>query len=177
MADSHGIRRILVGAFAVLLASCGGSEDVPEEATDTAETELPEAPPPDVQPVKSPQPPEPEPGATSREGLIEREPCDGSQTCVSLGSVSVGHGSPGIDVYFDPERDDEITRWSATLGGVINCVEAGQDLGGCVASSDASETCRSEFVRLSDAGGDRAAFEAVFLTPGSPCRPEEEVSP
>jgi hypothetical protein len=45
-----------------------------------------------------------------------------------------------------------------------------------VAASDASETCRGEFVRLADAGGDRAAFEAVFLTPGSPCRPEE-VSP
>ena len=168
-----------MASLAIWLTGCGGGEtpDVPEPAEpDPIVAEIPQ---PEAQPPKTPRAPDPEPETASapREGLIRRQPCDGSETCERLGAVSVGHGEAGIEVYFDPHRDDEITRWSRTIGGVISCVDGGRDLGGCVAASDASETCRSEFVRLADAGGDRAAFEAVFLTPGSPCRPDEEVTP
>lgn len=173
-------RLVFVGGLAIWLAGCGGGET--PDAPETAEPDSPviETPRPDVQPVKTPRPPDreddPQTADTPREGLIRRQPCNGSETCERLGAVSVGHGEAGIEVYFDPERDDAITRWSRTIGAVIACVDGGRDLGGCVAASDANETCRGEFVRLADAGGDRAAFEAVFLTPGSPCRPEE-VSP
>ena len=102
-----------------------------------------------------------------------RQPCGGSDGCTQIATVSQAHGEPAIGLYYDPERNDAIVRWSATLAGVIDCADGGGSLGECVAASDAEDQCKAEFGRLSALGGDAAAFDAVFLTPGSPCRPEE----
>jgi len=174
------IRAGLAGAMMLGLAACGGGGETPAPE-ETAQLETPDDAAPAPPPVKTPQPetletPEPADPA-NRPGLTRRAPCGGSETCEMLGEVSVGHGAPGVQIYFDPERDDAIVQWSRTLSGVIDCVESGDDLGACVAASDAAEMCKTEFVRLADAADDRAAFEAVFLTPGSPCRPAEEVQP
>ena len=103
----------------------------------------------------------------------ERQPCGGSDGCTQIATVSQAHGEPAIGLYYDPERNDAVVRWSATLAGVIDCADGGGSLGDCVADSDAEDQCKAEFDRLSALGGDAAAFDAVFLTPGSPCRPEE----
>lgn len=102
-----------------------------------------------------------------------RQPCGGSEGCTQIATVSQAHGEPAIGLYYDPDRNDAVVRWSATLAGVMDCADGGGALGECVAVSDAEDACKAEFDRLSAMGGDAAAFDAAFLTPGSPCRPEE----
>lgn len=137
---------------ACLLTACGGGE--PED--DAAE----QGPPAEVDVM-----------ADAREPASQ--PCGGSDGCTQIATVSQAHGEPAIGLYFDPERNNAVVRWSATLAGVIDCADGGGSLGDCVAASDAEDQCKAEFDRLSALGGDAAAFDAVFLTPGSPCRPEE----
>ena len=144
---------VVVSAAACLLAGCGG-RDEPDPAPH-AESEIAAE---DV--ANTPASP-------------ARQPCGGSEGCSQLATVAQAHGEPAIGLYFDPDRNDAVVRWSATLAGVIDCADGGGALGECVAASDADEACKTEFDRLSAMGGDAAAFDAVFLTPGSPCRPEE----
>lgn len=140
---------VVVSAVTCLLAACGGGD-----APDPAQPSDPEIA------VDSPAPP-------------ARQPCGGSEGCTQIATVSQAHGEPAIGLYYDPDRNDAVVRWSATLAGVIDCADGGGALGECVAASDADDACKGEFDRLSAMGGDAAAFDAVFLTPGSPCRPEE----
>ena len=142
----------IVIAAACLLAGCGGGEP---------DNDAPQPFPPAEVDVM----------ADAREPA--RQPCGGSEGCTQIATVSQAHGEPAIGLYYDPERNDAVVRWSATLAGVIDCADGGGSLGECVAASDAEDQCKAEFDRLSALGGDAAAFDAVFLTPGSPCRPEE----
>ena len=102
-----------------------------------------------------------------------RQPCGGSPTCVNAGSISGGHGAPGIEIYYDPERNDAIVRWGNALGGIVACADGGNTLGACVAAAAVEQSCKDEFVRLSGLADELAAFDAVFLTAGGPCRPED----
>ncbi|MEN0653984.1 MULTISPECIES: hypothetical protein [Hyphobacterium] len=122
---------------------------------------------------------EPDPAPQAGSGIAvevtdpARQPCGGSARCTQIATVAQAHGEPAIGLHYDPGRNDAVVRWSATLAGVIDCADGGGVLGECVAASDAEDQCKAEFDRLSALGGDAAAFDAVFLTPGSPCRPEE----
>tara|TARA_R110002072_G_scaffold44289_5_gene124014 strand:+ start:650 stop:1117 length:468 start_codon:yes stop_codon:yes gene_type:complete len=139
-------------AAVLLLAGCGGSGD----AVDPAEPPLDDA----ATDTASSTPP-------------SERPCGGSSTCVNAGSVSLGHGEAFVQLHVDPERNDAVTRWGRSLGDIIDCVDGGQAMRACVAASDSREDCKAEFVRLADLGGEFAAFDAVFLTAGGLCRPEE----
>lgn len=102
-----------------------------------------------------------------------RPPCGGSTTCQNAGSISGAHGQPAIDIYYDPERNDAIVRWGSALSGVIACADEGDTITACVGAAPFEQSCKDEFDRLSALADELAAFDAVFLTEGSPCRPQE----
>ena len=102
-----------------------------------------------------------------------RPPCGGSSTCENAGSISGGHGQPTVEIYYDPERDDAIVRWGRALGGIIACADNGDTITTCVAAAPVEQSCKDEFDRLVGLANELAAFDAVFLTAGSPCRPQE----
>ena len=138
-------------------------------------------PDPDTPVAPVPDPASPEPAAPDPQGMTvgtltaseSRPPCGGSSTCVHAGSISGGHGEPGIEVHYDPERNDAIVRWGHALGGVISCADGGSTITACVAESPFDQSCKDEFDRLSGLADELAAFDAVFLTAGSRCRPQE----
>ena len=102
-----------------------------------------------------------------------RPPCGGSATCQNAGSISGGAGQPAVDIFYDPERDDAIVRWGNALGGVIACADGGDTITACVDAAPFEQSCKDEFDRLSALADELAAFDAVFLTAESPCRPQE----
>lgn len=132
-------------APALLLSACGSNEPAADEMAVASET-----------------------------GDSERQPCGGSAGCEQIATIAQAHGEPAVGLYYDPDRNDAIVRWGNTLAAVMDCADGGTALDACVAGSDADETCKSEFARLTAIGGESAAFEAVFLMPGSPCRPGED---
>ena len=139
------LRVCLVGSV-LLLAGCGGSDPTPSSD--------------EVQPANNPT-------------ETSSAPCGGSSTCVNAGSVSLGHGEAFVQLHVDPERNDAITRWGNVLGDIIDCVEGGRDMSACVSASNSEDNCKAEFARLAGLGGENAAFDAVFLTEGGLCRPQE----
>lgn len=157
MAQSIAGPAIGLIAAASLLAGCGGGDPdgEPPEPLETAETEIAAD-----ETADTPVPP-------------ARQPCGGSDNCAQIATVAQAHGEPAIGLFYDPERNDAVVRWSTTLAGMIDCADGGGALGECVTASDAGDECKAEFERLTALGGETAAFDAVFLTPGSPCRPEE----
>ena len=186
MSVSGFVRVIIVGTMAVWLSACGGDGDTPDHETPVAaeiiEPEAPADPVPETMPVKVPPggvvesvaEPEPETQAAIPNPPIDpRPPCGGSETCVNAGSVSAGHGGAAIEVHFDPERNDAIVRWGNALGNIMDCADGGETIAACVAVADVDPSCKEEFDRLTDLANEIAAFDAVFLTTGSPCRPEE----
>lgn len=183
MAVSGFVRVMIVGSMAVWLTACGGGGDAPDaETPDIAEVIEPEVPPasePEPVPVKLPQgdvQPAAEaerPAAIPNPPIEPRPPCGGSDTCVHAGSVSGGHGEPGIELYYDSERNDAIVRWGNALGEIMDCADGGETIAACVAVAEVAQSCKDEFDRLTGLANEIAAFDAVFLTTGSPCRPEE----
>ena len=184
MSVSGFVRIIIVGTIAVWLSACGGGGDTPDDqptdVVEVIEPETPTDPEPDIVPVKIPpsgvvEPvAEPEPAAAIPNPPIDpRPPCGGSETCVNAGSVSAGHGGPAIEIHFDPERNDAIVRWGNALGEIMDCADGGETIAACVAVAEVEQSCKDEFDRLTGLANEIAAFDAVFLTVGSPCRPEE----
>lgn len=185
MTDTGTVRAVAAISLAIWLTACGGGGDAPDAQTpDIAEVIEPEVPPasapePEPVPVKLPQgdvQPAAEaerPAAIPNPPIEPRPPCGGSDTCVHAGSVSGGHGEPGIELYFDPERNDAIVRWGNALGEIMECADGGETIAACVAVAEVEQSCKDEFDRLTGLANEIAAFDAVFLTAGSPCRPEE----
>ncbi len=195
MAITGRIRVALTGLLAVSLAACSAGDEVSEMdppaepaspatdgtlvATPASEPEIEPAPvapePGSAAPVLPQSTPPDQRGRTvdTLSGSEPRPPCGGSSTCVHAGSISGGHGAPGIDVHYDPERNDAITRWGNALGDLIACADSGNTITACVAEAPFEQSCKDEFERLSHLADELAAFDAVFLTAGSPCRPEE----
>lgn len=178
-----GVRSGILGVIALCLSACGGSGDEVEapEPTELVDVETP-APETetDVVPVKSPTQAQPEAlasadttAANPYPPITPRPPCGGSETCINAGSVSAGHGGPAIEIHFDPDRDDAIVRWGSALGEIMDCADGGETIAACVAVADIEQICKDEFDRLTGLANEIAAFDAVFLTAGSPCRPEE----
>lgn len=166
----------VTATISLILAACGGN--TPDEPVDNIESRSEptvQAPAPaDPDPDPGPDPVVSGPETGNAYGQLSRAPCNGSSTCENVATLSVGHGPAGVELFYDPQRDDAIVRWGAMLSGVISCVDQGGELDSCVDATDAPDFCKSEFRRLTDAADARAAFDAVFLTRGSPCRPEED---
>lgn len=188
MAASGSVRAIIIGSLAIWLTACGGGGESAEvetpEIAEVVEPVIPPAPEPDPAPLPAKFPqgavsdPELEPEAGTQAAnpyppIEPRPPCGGSETCVNAGSVSAGHGGPSIEVHFDPERNDAIVRWGNALGDIMDCADGGETIAACVSVAEVVQPCKDEFDRLTDLANEIAAFDAVFLTVGSPCRPEE----
>lgn len=196
MAASGRMRFGLAGLMAVVLTACSGGDDLAElETTDpiappvietqpdisqVAEPQSAAEPATQPAPDKSPDRPETETPAAPQGVTVDtlaatesRPPCGASSTCVHAGSISGGHGEPGIEVHYDPERNDAIVRWGHALGDVIACADGGDTITACVADAPFDQSCKDEFDRLSGLADELAAFDAVFLSAGSPCRPQE----
>lgn len=184
MSASSFIRAVLTGLMTIWLVACGGGDDTPEIGTPDIAQELEPDLPLDSDlasaPVNAPEAgvvgpvTEPEVQTAMVTPLIERRPpCGGSSTCVNAGSISGGHGDPGVELYFDPERNDAIVRWGNALGEMMDCADGGETIATCVGLAPVEQSCKDEFDRLVGLANELAAFDAVFLTAGSPCRPEE----
>jgi hypothetical protein len=76
----------------------------------------------------------------------------------------------------NPNVDDPIAQWGLCLDEVMTCLEAG---GAAMDCADTAATCpalcaqefRARAEGLSEESQRIAAFEAVFVQPGAPCRP------
>lgn len=102
--------------------------------------------------------------------------CPEPDDCETLEELSVGHGDPIATLEYNPNLNDSIAVWSRQIGGIIECVDAGETMRICVAESGATEACKSNFVELSDKndGAEMVVFGALFLGESGPCVPERE---
>lgn len=182
MTVSGIVRVALIGLMASALSACGGGDDAPVDNIPdiVQEPDIEPALQPEPVPVSIPPPTSTEPVAEAEiqsaitDPLIEaRPPCGGSSSCVSVGTISSHNGGPGVALYIDPERNDAVVRWGNALGEIINCADSGETITACVVAAPVEQACKDEFDRLTGLANELAAFDAVFLTAGSPCRPEE----
>lgn len=170
--------RVGILALGLGLMGCGASEQTePEPVVDPIETEtvqpeeasssetVPAGPASDPQSV-----PSDDPDFDPYDGW---QPCGGSAGCEHVATISAPHGGPVLQVFYDPDRRDAITRWGDMLAAVMGCVEQGGTLTQCVSSADAPDLCKTEYDRIVGLSDEATAFEVVFLTQGSPCRPVE----
>ena len=129
---------------------------------------------------------DPDVSSPSLEGLPVHPPnpleiCPDPNDCELAGTLTGAHVPAGIALYFNPDLDDAVTRWSADTSALVECATQ-SSLFDCVASAPLPDACLSAWtsaVSANDTPGQQLqAFEALFLGGRSPCgAPDQETGP
>lgn len=96
--------------------------------------------------------------------------------CVTIDSFESQHIGDFI-VLENQDVDDPVAQWDRCVREVSDCLVESGELSGCVAASACPQECIDAFDAQPGASGDLEAqgqaFEAVFITEGARCVPEE----
>jgi hypothetical protein len=93
-------------------------------------------------------------------------------------TAPLGHFQGTLRLRVNPAVDDPVAQWGDCLESVLVCYEADGALAACVAQAQCPPDCKTLFAEAAAGAADDearvAAFEAVFVGAGAPCRPEAE---
>jgi len=109
-----------------------------------------------------------------------------AENCQVAGSLGSNHGTPEVDLLYNPNVDDSVAQWGDCLQSVFVCVSAGNkpdisqigkaDLARlCVQNSTCPAPCRERYA-LTAAKSPEAAkqvFDEIFVNEDAWCRPQE----
>ena len=108
------------------------------------------------------------------------------ENCEVAGSLGNNHGSPEIDLLYNPNVDDSVAQWGDCLQSVFVCVSAGNkpnisqiEKAGlarvCVQNSTCPAPCRERYglKAANSPEAARQAFDDVFVNEDAWCRPQE----
>jgi hypothetical protein len=103
-------------------------------------------------------------------------------TCPEIArSAPLAHAGAALRVRVNPAIDDPIAQWGDCLESVLVCFEAQGTLAPCVEAAQCPPACKAHFAAQAAGAADEAArldaFDALFLDPAAPCRPDDEGAP
>lgn len=113
-----------------------------------------------------------------------------AENCEMAGSLGSSHGSPPLDLVFNPKVDDPVAQWGDCVQSVFVCLQAGtspdmddvskaQNARTCVAQSICPQLCRDAYAKQAAAspGAAQQAFEDIFISETASCRPAPRPQP
>ncbi len=109
-----------------------------------------------------------------------------AENCERAGSLGSNHGSPEIDLLYNPYVDDSVAQWGDCLQSIFVCVSEGTQpdfsqiekaslARTCVQNSTCPAPCRERYALKAAKSPEvaRQAFDDVFVNEDAWCRPQE----